>query len=160
MRPRPSHRPAGDGGAFLFARKGLALRSRRNRHPERGPRYIATTAPDRAWISASVCDQRISPSAGRIARSSPQIIAQSPSDSSKTRTIACFLFKLGALFRGPRGHRPLRACLVTDLKVCGVARFDNPGQKVDRAGPFATLGFRWSSAGDGGAFSLPPFTAS
>jgi hypothetical protein len=41
------------------------------------------------------------PSAARIARSSPQTIAQSASDSSKIRTIACLLFKLGALFRGP-----------------------------------------------------------
>jgi hypothetical protein len=54
-------------------------------------------------ISASVRDQKVSPSADRIARSSPQIIVQSPSDSSKTRTIACFLFKLGALFKGGPG---------------------------------------------------------
>jgi hypothetical protein len=36
-----------------------------------------------------VADDKIGiPSAARIARSSPQIIAQSSSDSSKTRTIA------------------------------------------------------------------------
>jgi hypothetical protein len=66
-----------------------------------------------------------------------------------------FFVQAGGTLQGP-GTRSLRAYLVADLGCCGVAHFDNPGQKVDRADPFATLGFRWSPAGDGGAFFLPP----
>jgi hypothetical protein len=55
-------------------------------------------------ISASTRDQKISTSAYRIARTSPQIIPQSPSDSSKTKTIACFSIKRGALFERIKGH--------------------------------------------------------
>jgi hypothetical protein len=82
-----------------------ALPGRLSSHNEIGIPSAALGTSQRphpiALISACVRDQKISPSADRIVRSSPQIIAQSPSDSSKTRTIACFLFKLGALFRGP-----------------------------------------------------------